>query len=156
VYMYKAFLEIGVLMVKFSGDYFKDEANEGLLNIARSMNMDEKFAITTVILDLNDVTSMTLANTDRARVYYWEREIFATFDHPEKDAAAHLQAIKYFNVLPENRALKERYLARLLKVHSGMIGVPVIDNHFNDLADLLQSLDLLELLPLLADGWREI
>jgi hypothetical protein len=155
VYVYKTFFEQGVLMVKFSGRYYKDEADQGILDIARSMKMDEKFAITTVILDLKDVTSMTLADTDRARVSYWERQIFETFSHPEKDAAAHLAAIKYFNVLPENSVVKDTYLSRLLRVHPGMKAVSVYDNHFNDLGDLLESLDLLDLLPLLVDGWRE-
>ena len=156
MYIYKTFDELGVLMVKFSGSYFKDEANQGLLNIARSMELDEKFAMTTVILDLTDVTSMTMANTDRARVYYWEREIFAAFNHPGRDAAAHLKAIKYFNVLPRDKALKDLYLLRLMKVHTGMTTVPSLKHHFDDIADLLESLNLLELMPLLADGWREI
>jgi hypothetical protein len=156
MYIYKMFLEVGVLVVKFSGRYLKDEGNQGLLKIARSMKMDERFAITTVILDLKDVTSMTLANTDRAGVQYWEREIFAIFDHPEKDAAAHLKAIKYFSVLPENSVAKDLYLGRLKRVHNSMAALPGDENYFNDLADLLQLLNLLDLQPLLADGWRKI
>jgi hypothetical protein len=156
VYIYKMFIAVGVLVVKFSGLYLKDEGNQSLLKIARSMQMDERFAITTVILDLKDVTSMTLANSDRARVHYWEREIFAIFDHPEKDAGAHLKAIKYYSVLPENSVVKDLYLLRLKRVHTGMAVLPGAENYFNDLADLLQLLNLLDLLPLLADGWRKI
>jgi hypothetical protein len=156
VYIYKMFLAVGVLVVKFSGPYLKDEGNQSLLKIARSMQMDERFAITTVILDLKDVTSMTLANSDRAGVHYWEREIFAIFDHPEKDAGAHLMAIKYYSVLPENSVVKDLYLLRLKRVHTGMAVLPGAENYFNDLADLLQLLNLLDLLPLLADGWRKI
>ena len=156
MYIYKMFLEVGVLVVKFSGRYLEDEGNRGLLKIATSMKMDERFAITTVILDLKDVTSMTLANSDRARVYYWEREIYAIFDYPEKDAGAHLKAIKYYSILPENSVVKDLYLIRLKRIHTGMAVLPGAENYFNDLADLLQLLNLLDLLPLLADGWRKI
>lgn len=156
MYVYKTFLEVGVLMMKFSGSYFADEADQGLLAIARSMGLDEKFAITTVILDLKDVTSMTLANTDRARVSHWESELFSTFNHPLKDAAAHLAAIEIVNVLPANSMVRNMFLERLARLSSNRRATPVGGKDFDDLDDLLESLDLLSLLPFLAEGWQEI
>ena len=155
MYVYKIFLEVGVLMMKFSGSYISDEADQGILDIARSMKLDEKFAITRVILDLKDVTSMTLANTDRARVSHWEDELFATFNHPGKDAGAHLAAIEIANILTENSVVRDIYLTRLAKIRSDTRVVATGGNDFNNVVDLLEYLDLLDILPLLAEGWRE-
>ena len=116
MYVYKSLFDGGVLIIKFSGNYLSDDARQSLLDIARLMNPDEIYAITTVILDLKDVTSMTLANTDKARMAYWEREIFSVIKQPKKDAAAHLSALKIFHVLPENNVVKDIFFNRRTKL----------------------------------------
>ena len=83
------------------------------MNVAKLITLDEKYAITTVILDLKDVTSMTMDNTDSSQSIYWQRELISVMKHPIKDAIAHLSALKIFHVLPENNVVKDIFLNRL-------------------------------------------
>ena len=152
MYDYKAYFEVGVLMMKFSGSYIEDEADQGFLTIVRSMKLDEKFAITKVIFDLKNVTSMTLANTDRSRVSHWEAELCSIYNRPGKDPVAYLATIEIYCILPDDSVVKDIYLERIAKLSSGQRITPVGGKYFNDLPDLLEHLDLLDLPPLLADG----
>jgi len=155
MYAYKTLFGLGVLILKFSGNYFEDEAQEGLLNVAKLITLDEKYAITTVILDLKDVTSMTMDNTDSSRVAYWQRELISVMTHPKKDAIAHLAALKIFHVLPENNVVKDIFFNRRTKLSRDDRITRVGSNNFNNLVNVLEHLGLLALMPLLAEGWKE-
>ena len=155
MYVYKSLFNVGVLIIKFSGNYLSDDARQSLLDIARLMNPDEIYAINTVILDLKDVTSMTLANTDKARMAYWQREIFSVIKHPKKDVAAHLAAVKIFHVLPENNVVKDMFFKRVTKLSPEDRITEIRDDNFHNLVDVLEQLDLLDHMPLPAEGWKE-
>ena len=116
--------------------------------------MDEKFAITKVILDLKDVTSMTFAQADRSRASHIETELYSIFNCPGKDPVAHLATIEVYSILPEDSVVKGIYLERLRRLSGGPRTISIGDKYlyFNDLTDLLEHLDLLDLPPLLADG----
>ena len=116
MYVYKSLFDGGVLIIKFSGNYLSDDARQSLLDIARLMNPDEIYAITTVILDLKDVTSMTMDNTDSSQSIYWQRELISVIKHPKKDAIAHMAALKIFHVLPENNVVKDIFFNRRTKL----------------------------------------
>ena len=129
------------------------------MNVAKLITLDEKYAITTVILDLKDVTSMTMDNTDSSQVAYRQRELISVIKHPKKDAIAHMAALKIFHVLPENNVVKDIFLNRLKKL-SGDDRITkrvskIRSDNFSNLVDVLEQLDLLNLLPLLAEGWKE-
>jgi len=156
VYCYKTFLGEGVLITKFSGEYIADEGDKSLLAISNSMGINERYAIKTVIWDLQDVTAMTMINTDVARVAHFEKELFKLFKHPSKDAAEHLKAIEIYHVQPGSSAVDDIFRERLARVSNTPRKLPLIDgNEPRDLSELLESLDLLKLLPLLAGEWQK-
>jgi hypothetical protein len=156
VYSYKTFFDEGVLITKFCGEYIADEGDKSLLAITKSMEMDERYAIKTVIWDLQDVTAMTMVNTDVARVGLFEKELFKIFKHPGKDAAEHLEAVEIYHVQPDNSAVGDIFRERLARVSNPARKIPLIDgNEPRGLSELLESLDLLKLLPLLAGEWQK-
>ena len=156
MYSYKNFFDEGVLVTKFYGEYIADEGDKSLLDITKPMTIDERYAIKTVIWDLQDVTAMTMINTDVARVEYFENQLFKLFEHPGKDAAEHLKAIELYHVQPSNSAVDDIFRERLKRVSNTPRKLPLLDgNKPRDLPELLQSLDLLKLLPLLAGEWQK-
>ena len=150
MHSYKTFFDEGVLITRFYGEYIADEGDKSLLAISKSMEVCESYAIKTVIWDLRDVTAMTMINTDVARVVYFEKELFKIFQHPGKDAAEHLGAIKTYYVQPRNSAVGDLFREGLARVSNTARKTPLLDgNEPRDLSELLESLDLLELLPVL-------
>ena len=150
MYSYNAFFDEGVLITRFYGEYIADEGDKSLLAISKSMEVCERYAIKTVIWDLRDVTAMTMINTDVARVVYFEKELLKIFQHPGKDAAEHLGAIKTYYVQPRNSAVGDLFRERLARVSNTARKTPLPDgNEPRNLSELLESLDLLELLPIL-------
>ena len=69
---YKLLLDESLLVTRFFGDYAADEADQLMLRIARSLTIDEIYSLKLLIWDLKDVMSMTLQNTDVARVGHFE------------------------------------------------------------------------------------
>ncbi|MFT6436198.1 MAG: hypothetical protein ACJAVI_004257 [Candidatus Azotimanducaceae bacterium] len=116
---------------------------------------NEIYAINTVILDLKDVTSTTMANTDTSRVTQWQRELFSILHHPKRDAAAYIAATKLFQTLPENSVVKDAFLKMHVNLSQDHSVNQIGNNNFSDVADLLANLDISALTPLLAEGWRE-
>ena len=72
---YKLMLDEGLLFARFFDDYVADEADQLMMRIAQSLSMDEIYSLKMLIWDLKDVTSMTLQNTDGARVVHFERQV---------------------------------------------------------------------------------
>ena len=156
MYRYKTFIDEGVLITKFYGEYIADEGDKSLLAISKSMKLDERYAIKKVIWDLQGVTAMTLINTDIARVTHWETELFKLFEHPGKDAAEHLKAVEIYHVQPDNSAVRDAFRERLSRVSNTTRKTPVIDGRKpRDLPELLESLNLIKLLPLLDGEWQK-
>lgn len=155
MYVYKDFIDLGVLVIKFSGGFVDDEARQSLLHIARLMSQHEILAIRTVILDLKDINSTTMGNTDTAGVSHWKRELFSVSNLPIKDIFAHIASIKVFEILPENSVAKDGYIKRTANLTRADKINSTGNSQFSDIADLLEHLDLLALMPLLAEGWKE-
>ena len=155
MYVYKDFIDLGVLVIKFSGSFVDDEARQSVLHIARSMSQHEIQAIRTVILDLKDITSTTMANTDTAGVSHWKRELFSVSNLPIKDIAAHIASMKVFEILPENSVAKDGFIKRTAHLKRTDKINSAGNSQFSDILDLLEHLDLLTIIPLLAEGWKE-
>ena len=156
MYSYKTFFDEGVLVTKFYGEYIADEGDKSLLDVCKAMTIDERYAIKTVIWDLQDVTAMSIIDTDGARVGHFEKALFNLFEHPGKDAAEHLQAVEIYHIQPDDRAVGDIFRERLKRVARATRKTPLIDgNDPRGLSELLQSLDLLKLQPLLAGEWQK-
>jgi hypothetical protein len=156
VYSYKTFFDEGVLITKFCGEYIADEGDKSLLAISASMEIEERYAIKTVIWDLQDVTAMTMINTDVARVALFEKELFKIFEGPGRDAAEHMKTIQIYHIQPDNSAIADIFRERLERVSTMKRKTPVIDvREPKDLPELLASLDLLKLQPLIEGEWQK-
>ena len=156
MYRYKVFIDEGVLITQFYGEYIADEGDISLLAISQSMELDERYAIKTVIWDLQDVTAMTLVDTDFARVALFEKELFKIFEGPGKDAAEHMKTIQIYHIQPDNSAIADIFRESLERVSTMERKTPVIDGREpKDLPELLASLDLLKLQPLIEGEWQK-
>ena len=156
MYSYKTFFDEGVLVTKFYGEYISDEGDKSLLDVCKAMTIDERYAIKIVIWDLQDVTAMSIIDTDHARVGHFENALFKLFEHPGKDAAEHLQAVEIYHIHPDDRAVGDIFRERIERVGRATRKTPLIDgNNPRGLSELLQSLDLLKLQPLLAGEWQK-
>ena len=156
MYCYKAFFEEGVLITRFYGEYVAEEGDKSLLAICRSMTLDERLSIKTVIWDLQDVTAMSLANTDIARATSFERELLKMFEPLVEDVAQHMNGIKIFHIPPNNSAVRDIFRERLARVSHPARKTPAIDSDKpKKLPELLESLNLLKLLPLLNGEWQK-
>ena len=153
--IYKALFDEGVLFVKFHGEYVSDEGDRAMLSISRSMSLDEKYAIKKVIWDLKDVTSMTLQNTDGARLARWDRDIIRLLEHPEKDLTAYLKELELFYIEPEDSGVNKIFVERLVRIATPTRQLPrVAGLDVGNLHDLLEALGLLRLEPMLDGEWQ--
>ncbi len=156
MYRYKNFFDEGLLIVKFYGEYIAEEGDSSVLAICRSMDIDERYAIKTVIFDLQDVTAMTLVNTDVARVAHFDKELFEIFEGPGIDAAEHIKTVHVYHVQPDNSAIADIFRERLTRVSRNIRKTPLVDgNEPRGLTELLESLGLLKILPLLDREWQK-
>ena len=156
MYRYKVFFEEGVLITRFYGEYVAEEGDKSLLAICRSMTLDERLSIKTVIWDLQDVTAMGLVNTDIARVTNFERELLGMFEHLGGNAARHMKQIKIFHIQPKNDVVADIFRERLRRVAHKTTKTPKIKGEeARALPELLESLNLLKLLPLLDGEWQK-
>jgi hypothetical protein len=163
VYKYKPLFDHGVLLMTFYGDYFADEILQSYLAIVKTLKLDEAYALKILIIDLADVTSMTLHNTDAAGLGHWEKTVIKALAHPEKNSAEHLKSLQIHYVLPKDSAIREIFIERLLRITGttertktqepnnwpGIRHREIGNRAIDDLPSLLGSLDLLQLLPLL-------
>ena len=155
MYCYKVFYAERVLITRFSGEYFEDEIDTSILAIVNSMTIDQRYSIDTVIWDLQNVTAMSLVNTDYARVIHFDREMFKLFDHPERDAVQRLSEVKLHYIKPEDSAVQEVFRERIERVARPGRITPKLDiGDPRTISELLDSLNLTKLLPLLNDGWQ--
>ena len=156
MYSYETFFDEGVLVTKFYGEYTADEGDKSLLDVSKLMTIDERYAIKIVIWDLQDVTAMSIIDTDVARVGHFEKALYKLFEHPGKDAAEHLKEIQIYHIQPDDRAVGDIFRERLKRVARTTRKTPLINgNNPRGLSELLQSLDLLKLQPLLAGEWQK-
>ena len=156
MYRYKVFFEEGVLLTQFYDEYLEHEGDKSLLAICKSMTIDERHSIKTVIWDLQDVTAMTVANTDIARVAYFERELLKMFEKPGTGIAKHMSEVSIFYIQPEDSAVGVIFRERLARVARATRKTPTLDGEEpRGLPELLESLKLSKLLPSLDGEWQE-
>ena len=156
MYRYKVFIDEGVLITQFYGEYIADEGDISLLAISQSMELDERYAIKTVIWDLKDVTAMSVANTDIARVTHFERELLKMFKPHRESAAQHVKRIQIFHIPPDDKAVANIFRERLERVDYDSRKTPRVEiDEPRNLPELLESLNLLKLLPLLDGEWQK-
>jgi len=156
VYSYKAFFEEGVLITRFYNEYIQEEGDKSLLAICRSMTIDQRLSIKTVIWDLKDVTAMSVVNTDIARVTHFERELLKMFKPHRESAAQHVKRIQVFHIPPSDKAVANIFRERLERVAHDSRKTPRIESDEpRGLPELLESLNLLKLLPLLDGEWQK-
>ena len=99
---YKALLDEGVVIFRFFADYVADEGDQLLQRFIKLLTIDEIYSIKTMIWDLSDVTSMTLHNTDRARMANFNKQLVSAIEHPEKNVDAFLSNLVLYYVKSKN------------------------------------------------------
>jgi hypothetical protein len=164
---YKLLLDEGVLVARFFDDYVADEADQLMLRIVQSLTMDEIYSLKLLIWDLKDVTSMTLQNTDLARVGHFEQKIVKSlvgFKQPSntsgrstEDVIAFVNNLKFVCVGPGDSAVRDIFAERLdrIRVKSRKMQTLTMGDEKN-VHELLQSLGLERLKPRLEGKWQVI
>ena len=133
--------------------------------------MDEIYSLKMLIWDLKDVTSMTLQNTDGARVVHFERQVINSVvgseqlgqqpgnapEHSAEDVIAFVNHLKIACVGPQDSVVRGIYAERLerIRVKSRKMQVVTIRDEKN-IHELLQSLGLERLQSRLEGGWQVI
>lgn len=168
---YKLMLDEGLLFARFFDDYVADEADQLMMRIAQSLSMDEIYSLKMLIWDLKDVTSMTLQNTDGARVVHFERQVINSvvgseqlgqqpgnaLEHSAEDVIAFVNNLKIACVGPQDSVVRGIYAERLerMRIKSRKMQVVTIRDEKN-IHELLQSLGLERLQSRLEGGWQVI
>jgi len=110
---YKALLDEGVVIFRFFDEYVTDEGDQLLLRFIKSLTIDEIYSVKTMIWDLSDVTSMTLHDTDGARMANFNKQMMSAIEHPEKDVVAFLSNLVLYYVKPKNKQVRDVWVERL-------------------------------------------
>jgi hypothetical protein len=168
---YKLLLDEGVLFVRFSDEYVADEGDQAILRIVQTMTFDEIYSLKMVVWDLKDVTSMTLQDTDGARSMHFQKQLLrliarlgelskdlsSTLEHSGKDVIEFLNSLDLECVMPEDRVVRDVFAERLKRIASHSKSVQSLSiGDADNLHQLLQSLDLLRLEPMLEGEWQAI
>jgi|AOAMet1_07_M0_10_2_1038527.scaffolds.fasta_scaffold20385_1 hypothetical protein len=164
MFKYKLLLDEGLLFLRFVDEYVADEGDQGVLRIVQTMTFDEIYSLKMVIWDLKDVTSMTLRDSDGARSAYFEKQLLSFIarseefskkpgnaaEHAGKDVLEFLNSLKLLCVRPEDGVVRGIFAERLKRIASHSKDVQSLSiGEANNLHELLQSLDLLRLEPML-------
>ncbi len=154
---YKALLDEGVVIFRFFGDYVADEGDQLLQRFIKLLTIDEIYSIKTMIWDLSDVTSMTLHNTDRARMANFNKQLVSAIEHPEKNVDAFLSNLVLYYVKSKNKRVREIWVERLERLKTPTRTLPsMAAADVENLHELLKQLGLLRLAPMLDCEWQTV
>jgi len=168
---YKLLLDEGLLLLRFFDEYVGDEGDQAVLRIVQTMAFDEIYSLKMVIYDLKNVTSMTLRDTDSARSAHFEKQLLSFIarsiefskqpgnaaEHSGKDVLEFLNSLELLCVRPEDSVIRGIFAERLERIASQPKKLQSLSiGDANNLHELLQSLDLLRLEPMLEGEWLVI
>ncbi|MDB4102534.1 hypothetical protein N9549_00500 [Acidimicrobiales bacterium] len=154
---YKALLDEGVVIFRFFDEYAADEGAQSLLRFMKSLTIDEKYSIHTLIWDLSDVTSMTLQNTDGARMVYFNKQMLSILQHPEKDPVEFLSNFALYYINPKDQQVRDVWVERVERLKSPTRTLPSLAAaDIENLCELLTMLGLERLLPMLDSEWQTL
>ena len=154
---YKALLDEGVVIFRFFDEYVTDEGDQLLLRFIKSLTIDEIYSVKTMIWDLSDVTSMTLHNTDGARMANFHKQMMSAIEHPEKDVVAFLSNLVLYYVKPKNKQVRDVWVERLERLKTPTRTLPsMAAADVENLHELLTMLGLVRLSPMLDCEWQTI
>jgi len=154
---YKALLDEGVVIFRFFDEYVTDEGDQLLLRFIKLLTIDEIYSVKTMIWDLSDVTSMTLHNTDGARMANFNKQMMSAIEHPEKDVVAFLSNLVLYYVKPKNKQVRDVWVERLERLKTPTRTLPsMAAADVENLHELLTMLGLVRLSPMLDCEWQTI
>ena len=154
---YKALLDEGVVIFRFFDEYAADEGDQSLLRFMKSLTIDEKYSVHTLIWDLSDVTSMTLQNTDGARMAHFNKQMLSILEHPEKDLVEFLSSLALYYLKPKNQQVRDVWVERLGRLKTPTRTLPYMAAaDAENLRELLTMLGLERLLPMLDSEWQTL
>ncbi len=147
----------GVAIFRFFGEYVGSEADRTMLKFIDALSLDEVYSFNLIIWDLSDVDSMTLHDTDGARVAQFNEEVFRKLQYPGRDAGLLLSNLTVLHIPPKDTKVKEIWLERLDRISIQPRIVPhVQSSKAENLPGLLRSLNLQRLIPMLKREWRPL
>jgi hypothetical protein len=106
-----------VLMIRFTGGYDGADVDNAVLAIIKHLGVEQGRCIKSCILDLEQVESMTLRDTDFARRDLWLRQLQAALGLTGA-IHEHLSQIDFCVVEPRLDHLREIYHERLRRVNN--------------------------------------
>ena len=154
---YKALLDEGVVIFRFFDEYVADEGDQLQLRFTKSLTIDEIYSMKTLIWDLSDVTSMTLHDTDGARMANFNKQMMSAIEHPEKDVVAFLSNLVLYYVEPKNKQVSDVWAERLKRLKTPTRTLPYMAAaDAENLRELLTMLGLERLSPMLDSEWQTL
>ena len=154
---YKALLDEGVVIFRFFDEYVTDEGDQLLLRFIKSLTIDEIYSMKIMIWDLSDVTSMTLHDTDGARMAKFNNQTMSAIEHPEKDVVAFLSNLVLYYIKPKSKQVRDVWVERLERLKTPTRTLPsMAASDVENLHELLTMLGLVRLLPMLDREWQTI
>ena len=154
---YKALLDEGVVIFRFFDEYVADEGDQLQLRFTKSLTIDEIYSMKTLIWDLSDVTSMTLHDTDVARMANFNKQMVSAIEHPEKDVVAFLSNLVLYYIKPKSKQVRDVWVERLERLKTPTRTLPsMAATDVENLHELLTMLGLVRLSPMLDREWQTI
>ena len=154
---YKALLDEGVVIFRFFDEYVADEGDQLLLRFIKSLTIDEIYSMKIMIWDLSDVTSMTLHDTDGARMANFNKQMMSAIEHPEKDVVAFLSNLGLYYVKPKSKQVSDVWVERLERLKTPTRTLPsMAATDVENFHELLTMLGLVRLSPMLDREWQTI
>ena len=154
---YKALLDEGVVIFRFFDEYVADEGDQLQLRFTKSLTIDEIYSMKTLIWDLSDVTSMTLHDTDGARMANFNKQMVSAIEHPKKDVVAFLSNLVLYYVEPKNKQVRGVWVESLKRLKTPTRTLPSFAAaDVENLHELLTMLGLERLSPMLDCEWQTI
>jgi hypothetical protein len=110
-----------------------------------------------MIWDLSDVTSMTLHDTDGARMAKFNNQMMSAIEHPDKDVVAFLSNLVLYYVKPKSKQVSDVWVERLERLKTPTRTLPSFAAaDVENLHELLTMLGLERLSPMLDCEWQTI
>ncbi len=136
--------DLGIGYLKISGAYLGAGADDALLRVLENISAAGFMLLKYVIVDLYDVDSMTLADSDVARRAHWEKRLFAALEQKGEGALKTAADLKPIVITPGDENVRATYMERLRRQPS--VGAPGMKTARGDIHATLQ--DALEALGL--------
>ena len=117
MYRYKVFPEHRLVFIYFFGDYIGAEGDRAIWEVLNIEGVEVVAQIRSVIFDLRNIESITLKDTDVARVMHFEKQLLDFFEKLGQDSMSIVKNVQIYAIEPAEPRLKDLFLERLARMN---------------------------------------